>query len=201
MVAAVASLEMGAFSVALETVLSGRSELPLGRFAAVMLGIHLPIGLVEGLVTVAVVNFVRGIRPELIEPGKIEPVRSLRPVLIAFLVLAIVTSGGLAWFASSHPDGLEWTVARITGQEELAQAEAGIQGRLAGLQSETALLPDYDFPRKQEPSPAAGEGQASWPSVSAGTSFSGIVGSAVVLTLAGLIGLAAVKLRGTRSRE
>ena len=48
-VGAIVALEIGAFSVVIETVLSGRSELPFGKFSAVMLGIHLPIGLIEGV--------------------------------------------------------------------------------------------------------------------------------------------------------
>lgn len=44
----VATLQLGAFSVVLETTLSGITALPLGAFAVLMQPIHLAIGLVEG---------------------------------------------------------------------------------------------------------------------------------------------------------
>ena len=31
---------------------------------------------------------------------------------------AIVTGGALSWFASTHPDGLEWSIDKITGRGE-----------------------------------------------------------------------------------
>ena len=49
----VATLQLGAFSVVLETTLFGITALPLGAFAVLMQPIHLAIGLVEGLITAA----------------------------------------------------------------------------------------------------------------------------------------------------
>lgn len=53
MLGCVATLQLGAFSVVLETTLSGITALPLGAFAVLMQPIHLAIGLVEGLITAA----------------------------------------------------------------------------------------------------------------------------------------------------
>ena len=50
----VLTLQLGAFSVVLETTVSGITELPFGAFCGMMLPIHLAIGLVEGLITAAV---------------------------------------------------------------------------------------------------------------------------------------------------
>lgn len=47
----VLTLQLGAFSVTLETLASGITELPFQTFVAVMQPIHLAIGLVEGLIT------------------------------------------------------------------------------------------------------------------------------------------------------
>jgi len=58
-------LQMGSFSVVIETLLSGKTELPFGSFVLLMQPIHLAIGVVEGLVTAAVVIFVWRTRPEL----------------------------------------------------------------------------------------------------------------------------------------
>ncbi|MBE0604243.1 MAG: energy-coupling factor ABC transporter permease, partial [Deltaproteobacteria bacterium] len=54
---AVVALQLGAFSVVLQTLLSGKSELPFGAFVLMMQPIHLAIGIVEGLVTAGVVHY------------------------------------------------------------------------------------------------------------------------------------------------
>ncbi|MDO5448691.1 MAG: energy-coupling factor ABC transporter permease, partial [Clostridia bacterium] len=48
------TLQLGAFSVCIETTLSGVTDLPFATFVAIMQPIHLAIGLVEGLITSAV---------------------------------------------------------------------------------------------------------------------------------------------------
>ena len=60
------TLQMGAFSVVLETSASGITELPFAAFAGIMQPIHLAIGLVEGLITAAVLLFVYDARPKLL---------------------------------------------------------------------------------------------------------------------------------------
>ena len=60
----IVTLQMGAFSVVLETTLSGITELPFSAFCGLMLPIHLAIGLVEGLITAAVLTYVYAVRPE-----------------------------------------------------------------------------------------------------------------------------------------
>ncbi len=61
---------MGALGVVLETFFSGISELPLGGFLLLMQPIHLAIGVVEGLVTAAVVTFVWKARPEILATAR-----------------------------------------------------------------------------------------------------------------------------------
>ena len=58
LVSVIMALQFGAFSVVMETLLSGKSELPFGTFVLLMQPIHLAIGVVEGLVTVAIISFV-----------------------------------------------------------------------------------------------------------------------------------------------
>ena len=62
----VLTLQLGAFSVVLETTLSGITDLPFGAFCAIMQPIHLAIGLIEGLITAAVLLFLYEARPELL---------------------------------------------------------------------------------------------------------------------------------------
>ena len=64
--ASILGLQMGAFGVVLETLFSGVSELPFATFLFLMQPIHLAIGIVEGLVTAAVVTFIWKARPEIL---------------------------------------------------------------------------------------------------------------------------------------
>lgn len=187
--AAIVGLQLGAFCVVLQTLLSGISELPFSAFVLIMQPIHLAIGIVEGIATTAVVVFVWKARPEIIkaaiESTPIEKL-SIRKVLIGLLVATVITGGALSWFASSHPDGLEWSIFKAAGVEELKEPEKGVHASLATIQEKTAFLPDYAFkPQGAEPT---AEGYKGWPAVDAGTTASGLIGGALTLLMAGLIG-------------
>ena len=185
--AAVLGLQLGAFSVVLETTASGISELPFGPFVLLMSPIHLAIGVVEGLATAAVVAFVARARPEAVGP-QAGPA-SLKPALAGLAIAAVVIGGAVSWFASSHPDGLEWSIARVSGSEEVEGGSA-LHDKLARVQERTAMLPDYGFKDEGEPAAEEEAETESWPAVSAGTSVSGLVGGLLVLGVAVLAGLA-----------
>ncbi len=181
--AAAVGLELGAIAVVLETLLSGRSELAGGPFVALMSGIHLPIGIIEGFVTAAVLGYVLKIRPELAAqafgtaPAPAGPRRSLATVLASFAVAALLTGGFFAWFASTRPDGLEWSIARV---------------------QKTALLPDYTLPGKDAKEQNQGVDPA-WPAVDGGSSIAGLIGAAFTLTLAGVLGFVLTMRRRRRA--
>lgn len=182
LLAAVTGLQLGAFGVVLETSLSGISELPPGTFALLMQPIHLAIGIVEGLVTAAVVTLVWQARPEVLAAaGRPGGSGSWRGVLAALAVVTVLTAGCLSWFASVRPDGLEWAVSRVTGSAELAGQEGRLHSVLAGLQARTSVFPDYGFGTPEvEQEPAVAE---------AGASIAGLVGGGLTLLLSGLAGL------------
>jgi cobalt/nickel transport system permease protein len=196
LISSVIGLQLGAFSVVLQTFLSGRSELPFRTFLLLMQPIHFAIGLVEGVVTAGVINFVRVARPEILEYAPsarpLAPGVSVRKILAGLLAAALITGGAMSWFASAHPDGLEWSVEKIFGKPELPEKGDGITPALKSVQEKTALLPDYDF---RKPESAAGDAQAptkeegSWPAVEAGKSVSGIAGSVIVLAAVLILGL------------
>lgn len=147
-IAGVAGLQLGAFCVVLETVASGISALPLVPFAILMQPIHLVIGIVEGVVTAAVVSFVYRARPEMMSVAKGEPLLGatpLRKVTWAFLCLALLLGGLVSGFASKNPDGLEWSVRTLTGREKLEATGIEVHGLLASMQEKLAFLPDYGF--------------------------------------------------------
>lgn len=180
LVAAVIGLELGALGVVSQTALSGISALPFSTFAAVMLPIHLAIGIVEGIVTAAVVLFVRKAQPELLEGdavGRPAGAAGRRPVLVGLAIAAVVAAAALSLVASANPDGLEWSIARVTGGAEVeGPTGAAAHEAAARAQAGTAILPDYGF--------KGGEGSA------AGTSTAGLVGAGITLALAAGLGLA-----------
>jgi len=191
LVSAIAALQLGAFSVVLETLLSGKSELPFGTFLLLMQPIHLAIGIVEGVVTAGVIVYVHGARPELIESitasRSLDPGVSLKKIMVTFGILVIITGGVLSWFASTHPDGLEWSIEKVTGKGELPQTEDGIAAVLKGIQEKTAFLPDYNF-RPSETGPGTEGATPAWPGIDSGTSTAGVIGGVIVLAMAGIIG-------------
>lgn len=164
-----AALQLGALGVVLETMFSGLAGLPFKPFLVSMLVIHLPIGLVEGIVTAALLRFVGKARPALLETRA----ESLgRGLLAVFLGLALLAGGMLSWAASDHPDGLEWSVARTSKQAEPAALETGFRQIFHRIQQRTSVLPAYNFP-----GPGAGALKR------AGTSLSGLLGGALTLGL------------------
>jgi cobalt/nickel transport system permease protein len=136
-ISCVLALQLGAFGVVAETLASGITALPFGTFVLFMQPIHLAIGIVEGVVTAAVLSFVYAARPEIIDAANTrEPIRAgIKNVLIAFTILAVFTGAILSIFASSYPDGLEWSVEKTAGTPEIeAKLEIPVP----------APMPDYE---------------------------------------------------------
>jgi cobalt/nickel transport system permease protein len=189
--ACVLGLQVGAFLVVLETLASGVTELPFGTFVLLMQPIHLAIGLVEGLITAAVLCFVQQARPELLDSTvsneKVGPAVQVKTVLAVLAVVTVLVAGGLSIFASAYPDGLEWSMEKTAGTAELERG-GGAYSAMADIQDKTAFLPDYGFKSAEgeEPSEAA---------AIAGTSVSGIVGSVITVILAGGLGLLIHQIR------
>ena len=175
--AVVVALQLGAFAVVLQTTLSGITELPFVTFLALMQPIHLAIGIAEGIVTAAVLCFVHTMRPEIMESTfartAMHRAVPVRKVLALLAVITLVTAGGLSLFVSTHPDGLEWSIKKTAGTEELAITDPIIESA-ASIQEKVAVMPGYDFRD-------AGE-----ESVGPGTSLAGIAGGALTFILAGI---------------
>lgn len=203
LLSAVVGLQMGAFSVVIQTLLSGKSELPFGTFLLLMQPIHLAIGIVEGIVTAAVVSFVLHMKPEILESIPQSRTRterlSMKPLIVAFIIAAVFTGGLLSWFASSRPDGLEWSIEKVYGRGRLPEKEHGITALLKGLQEKTAFLPDYELPDGKDRQQDGGE--TSWPGPDSGTSLSGIIGAAIVLGVSILVGVGISIIRSRGSSQ
>lgn len=166
----VLTLQLGAFSVTLETLASGISSLPFSTFVVTMQPIHLAIGFVEGLITAAVLCFVYDARPELLwscgekeNKGRF----SFKSTMVTLTIVSFFIAGILSLFASSYPDGLEWSIEKITGSTEVESTNS-LHESVAKVQDTTSLLPDYSFKDSES---------------SAGTTFSGIIGSVIVIVI------------------
>ncbi len=164
----VLTLQLGSFSVTLETLASGITELPFAVFAGTMQPIHIAIGFVEGLITAAVLVFVYESRPELLfcstDAEKKEGRFSFQHTMAILAVSAMLIGGLLSLAASSNPDGLEWSIEKVAGSTEL-EAEGGVYEAADSIQETTSLLPDYAWRGSESAS---------------GTVFSGIAGGIAV---------------------
>ncbi|MBU1124995.1 MAG: energy-coupling factor ABC transporter permease [Candidatus Omnitrophica bacterium] len=197
-ISAIVGLQLGALSVVLETVFSGISELPFHTFVLLMQPIHLAIGIVEGLVTAAVVTFVWKARSEIVRAsrnavpiGKV----SMKKVLVGLFAAAVIAGGTLSWFASSNPDGLEWAIFRTTGKEEL-ETPHNLHVALAKVQEKTAFLPDYSIKKSEDEKTPGADAKAPWPAVDPGTSVSGLVGGSLTLFMVVLMGVGLRRRKG-----
>lgn len=186
-VAAAVGLLLGAAGVVVQTVASGISALPLGAFALLVLPIHAAIGVVEGLVTAAVLLFMLRAQPELLALARV-PAAPRRRLLAALAMAAAVTAGGVSSFASSAPDGLEWSIAKVTGETELAAPSTTTHDLLARWQEAASWLPDYQLHGAADAAPAG--------PLDAGTALAGLVGGTLtLLTVAALAALLARRRR------
>ena len=138
--ASIIALEIGAVGVTSETELSGITALPTSTFLTFMLPIHLAIGAIEGLATAAVLCFIARHRQETLyddtykpDPSSTENRRRGRKVLIGFGMAALVFAVAFTWIASSNPDGLEWSIEKVSGISDMPSATPP-----------TAFMPDYD---------------------------------------------------------
>lgn len=167
------SLQLGALSVTIETSLSNVTELPFTTFISLMLPIHLVIGLIEGLITGAILNFIYEARPELlnIKTNK-EAKISYKKVLAILTCIVLVIGGGVSLLASSYPDGLEWSIARITGNTKIENTNE-IYETTKDIQEKTTILPDYNLKDNN---------------TKIGTSISGIIGSVITIVILIVVG-------------
>lgn len=136
--ASVFALEIGALAVTIETELSGITALPFSTFVKFMLPIHVAIGIVEGIVTAALLIFIAKYRPEILQWNQINPQNKekrgkLAPLLYVFLSITFILGISFTVLASSNPDGLEWSVDKVAGLENFSDT-----------QPITALMPEYD---------------------------------------------------------
>lgn len=181
----VLTLQLGAFSVTLETLASGITELPFSTFVMTMQPIHLAIGFVEGLITAAVLCFIYEARPELLwgvdNSIRLPENKMSKGRLVGVLAAtSALIAGVVSLFASAFPDGLEWSMEQVAGTTEL-EATGGAYSVAERIQEITAFLPDYAFKNSES---------------AMGTTTSGIIG---IIIVAVVCIVAAKIIRGCRN--
>ena len=123
----VAALQLGSVAVVAEAYLSGSITSNIASFAALMQGIHLAIGAAEGLFTAAVVYAVMN--------GKIR-----QSILTSvFSVSALVIGAFLAQYASQKPDGLEWSLLKMS-DSMVMQTQGVLYSISESIQAKTSVL-------------------------------------------------------------
>lgn len=127
------TLQMGAFSVVLETQASGITALPFQKFAGFMQPIHLAIGLCEGLITFGILY---------VHAKATEQNFTIRQQIACLGSAAFGCAAVFSSLASANPDGLEWSIAKIIGTDALP-AEGGIYQAVHAIQQGISFLPDY----------------------------------------------------------
>ena len=150
--------------------LSGVLVLPFRTFLTTMLGVHAVIGLLEGLITVAIFAYLHKVCPDIFETVHIAPQPEKRRKLYTAIVIATVIVGaGLSIIASSLPDGLEWSYADRPDQPEftrMTDKPSGTVEQADQIQEKYSIMPDYNSDMSN-----------GW------KSFAGVAGSAITMAI------------------
>lgn len=123
----VAALQLGSIAVVAEAYLSGSITSNLSSFAALMQGIHLAIGAAEGLFTAAVVYAIMNTK--------------IRQSILTsvFAISSLVIGAFLAQYASQKPDGLEWSLLKMS-DSMVMQTQGVLYSVSEAIQAKTAVL-------------------------------------------------------------
>lgn len=123
----VAALQLGSIAVIAEAYLSGSITSNLASFAALMQGIHLAIGAAEGLFTAAVVYAIMNTK--------------IRQSILTsvFAISSLVIGAFLAQYASQKPDGLEWSLLKMS-DSMVMQTQGVLYSVSEAIQAKTAVL-------------------------------------------------------------
>jgi cobalt/nickel transport system permease protein len=181
MLACVIAMQASATLVPIQAALSGVLAVPFSTFLITMLGVHLLVGLIEGLITVGVLGYLQQVRPDIVVgslPGKVR--LSKKAVFVTLVIFTIIIGVGFSLLASDLPDGLEWSYAERPDQPDFKAAVSNEDPRVVAVdnfQSKYSLMPDYSIR-----TPASAEAAQEETKISAGwTSFAGVSGSAITM--------------------
>jgi cobalt ECF transporter T component CbiQ/cobalamin biosynthesis protein CbiM len=212
-VASVLSVVASSQGFVVEFALGGTTELPISALAASMAGVHLLIGLGEGLIAATTVATVARVRPDLVyawrrlgrarsaqagpavrsaQPAPATPATGRRARRWAFfgagLVVTLLLAGVVSNFASSSPDGLDATALQGCTVDDEGEITGGVCIAQQEQEHEfgTGPLADYSFVGIDNPYLATG--------------LAGVVGVLVTFGI-GVAVLQLVRRRRARTRD
>lgn len=196
--ACMAGVTAGAAMVPVETAASGVLQVPFSQFLGVMVGVHLLIALCEGAVTFAVIAYLRHVRPELLgleinddfSPASRQPGYGV--IAASFFATALLLAGVVSWFASTSPDGLEWSYQerRYEKVEQNVRNQSPVVAAVDRWQQKWSPMSDYtkrstplgEVPNENKPDESKPE-VAAWPHVDGWGSLAGVLGTSITLGL------------------
>ncbi|WP_127836762.1 energy-coupling factor ABC transporter permease [Clostridium prolinivorans] len=196
-ISSIVALQLGAFSVVLETFFSRITELDFYTFILLMQPIHFVIGIIEGIITGAAVVFVWKARPELIENKNSNNASnkfSMKKLIIIISVSFVVIGGIFSQFASSKPDGLEWSIIKVIKNAEI-ETKSNFTKNLLKIQNKISFLPDYNFKNSEKVQENNKKDISTWLSANSGTSISGIIGGFITLGFIIIVGLSITMIK------
>jgi cobalt/nickel transport system permease protein len=183
MLACIIAIEAGAILVPIQATLSGVLMVPFSTFLITMIGVHLLVGIIEGLITIAVLGYLHQVRPAILTdplPGKER--LSTNTVFATLIIFTVIVAGGLSLLASENPDGLEYSYAERPDQPDFETIVSNDTPAIAAVDdfhSKYSLMPDYSL--RSSPigkvSESEGEASAGW------TSFAGVTGAGLTMAI------------------
>ena len=203
--ACLVGVTLGAALVPVETSLAGRLVIPMSHFLAVMVGVHLIIAAMEGLITFAVLAYLRKVHPAYIglrcatagQAGL-----SRKAVALSLIATAALLAGVVSWFASPYSDGLEWSYLehRYGGAPKATRQPTAAVNAVDELQSKYTPMPDYTVRSRSSGATEAAAieeaDQEAWPGVNGWTTLAGLVGTVLALLVVYLVS----RLLGRKAR-
>ena len=124
--ASVVALQLGSIAVVAESALSGSTTANIGLFAGLMQSIHLAIGVIEGVVTAAIVYAA-------------QKTNLSKNFSYVTGFVSLVLAGAISQFASAKPDGLEWLLLNMS-ESFVEQTNGQIYAVSEAIQAKTAIL-------------------------------------------------------------
>ncbi len=172
--AALVGVAASAAMVPVQIALSKQLAVPFSVAFPLMVGVHLLIGAVEGLITFAALAYLVQVRPDVLAVQVRGKERlSRRAVVGSIAVFALLVGGLLSLVASGLPDGLDWLWEAKGYVKPAAEAHPAMAA-VSKAHEKLAPLPDYGAGR---------DAPAYWKSVA------GILGSGATLALVYVLAL------------
>ncbi|MCF7956525.1 MAG: energy-coupling factor ABC transporter permease [Phycisphaerae bacterium] len=170
MVASAIAMVAAAAMLSIEAGLSGVLAVPFAHFIAAICGIHLVIGIIEGVITAALLIYLRNARPGVIDGYEHSDTGSKKLFFATVIAAVLITATCLSLLASEKPDGLEYTIAKDDGTSIIENDTAAIASA-DSLHNRLAPMPDYSRPVSGDTDKAS----AGW------TSFAAVIGSVITM--------------------